>query len=168
MQITHYHNIVKKRSNFNCDHLQNYKTRMHSSRVPTDRLWILSYSIPCISGGSPLYADPPHRMQTPPDVDPPPPWTEGMAHACENISFRQLLLRVVIVPCIIWCPSGGLFGSISCWPLKNLMSGFGKPITKAEITTTSLCDSHSTFTPVMTGTPEETTSRVHHIRKFYI
>ena len=25
----------------------------------------------------------------------PPPWTEFMTHACENITFQQLLLRVV-------------------------------------------------------------------------
>ena len=27
----------------------------------------------------------------------PPSWTEGMTHACENITFPQLLLRVVII-----------------------------------------------------------------------
>ena len=29
-----------------------------------------------------------------PEADP-PPWTEGMTHACENITFSQLLLRAV-------------------------------------------------------------------------
>ena len=36
------------------------------------------------------------RMQTPwmqaPSL---PPWTKGMTHACENITFPQLLLRTV-------------------------------------------------------------------------
>ena len=27
----------------------------------------------------------------------PRPWTEGMTHACENITFPQLLLRAVIM-----------------------------------------------------------------------
>ena len=76
----------------------------------------------------------------------------------KKLSYCDHPQNYKIIPCIIWCPSGGLFGSISCWPLKNLMSGSGKPITKAEITTTSRCDSHSTFTPVMTGTPEQRTS----------
>ena len=32
----------------------------------------------------------------------PPPQTEGMIHACENITFPQLLLRAVNIPCVSW------------------------------------------------------------------
>ena len=64
-----------------------------------------------LNGSPHLDADPPRwqtppacrtppRMQTPPGCrpprqTPPPLWTEGMTHACENITFLQLLLRAV-------------------------------------------------------------------------
>ena len=40
----------------------------------------------------------PFTMHTPPLSHMPPPhlWTDGMIHACENITFPQLLLRAVI------------------------------------------------------------------------
>ena len=97
------------------------KTRMHSSRMRTVRLLIVSCSIPCISGGgfcpTPHDAEPLPRMQTPRWMQTPlvmwpvmhagkptPLWIEGMIHACENITFPQLLLRAVMRP--IWARDG--------------------------------------------------------------
>ena len=60
------------------------------------RLLTVSSSFPCISGGLPT-PHPVGRLEvfcpTLLDVDPleadPPLWTEGMTHACENITLPQ-------------------------------------------------------------------------------
>ena len=69
-------------------------TRIHSSRMRTARSLTVSRSIQ--SEGVSAQAPPP--MQTPPGCRPPaadPLWTEGMTHACEIITFPQLLLRAL-------------------------------------------------------------------------
>ena len=45
---------------------------------------------------TPLGCTPTPQMQTP-RMQNPPPRTEGMTHACENITFPQLLLQAVII-----------------------------------------------------------------------
>ena len=62
---------------------------MRSSRMRTARSLTTSCSIQWgVSAQSPL-----PRMHTPLDADAPPgcrpPWTEGMTHACENITLPQ-------------------------------------------------------------------------------
>ena len=40
-------------------------------------------------------------------TSPPPPWTDFLTYACENITFPQLLLRAVIIdfyPKLMGCP----------------------------------------------------------------
>ena len=49
----------------------------------------LRYTCPAMH--SPYHKFPYHAF--PPPCTPPPQWTEGMTHACENITFPQLLLR---------------------------------------------------------------------------
>ena len=55
---------------------------MHSSRMRTARSFTVSNRIRW-RGALPLDADPLL------DADPSPPWTEGMARACENITLPQ-------------------------------------------------------------------------------
>ena len=84
-----------------------YETRMHSSSIRTTCSLTVCHSILLGLGMQTPLGSPPPWMQTPPrqnppwcifllDVDPLPPWSEGMTHACENITFSQLLLQVVI------------------------------------------------------------------------
>ena len=53
----------------------------------------------CVSGvsvqGVYTSSDPEAHPRTQRQI--PRPWTEGMTHACENITFPQLLLRAVIM-----------------------------------------------------------------------
>ena len=85
---------------------------MHSSRMPTARSLTISRSIP--GRGS---AHPPPDVY-PPNAYPPghvmhavkpllPQWTEGITHACENITFPQLLLRSVITQVSIFAVCDG-------------------------------------------------------------
>ena len=52
----------------------------------------------CVSGRLSRGCTPPQiQRHTPGPRGRHPPWTEGMTHACENITFPQLLLRAVIM-----------------------------------------------------------------------
>ena len=56
---------------------------MHSSRMRTARSLTASRSIRVGGGGQRVWDTPL------------PPWTEFLTHACENITFPQLLLQAV-------------------------------------------------------------------------
>ena len=55
--------------------------------------------IPALGMSAPLHAGIPARgsAQCMLGYNPPPPWTEFLTHACQNITFPQLLLRTVII-----------------------------------------------------------------------
>ena len=89
-------------------------TRMHSSRMRTARF---SGLLSCHARPPPTMHIPqrcmPHlpcmapAKHAPRHACPPPPlWTEGMTHACENITFPQLLLWTVIAVTMVTfaCP----------------------------------------------------------------
>ena len=75
------------------------KTRMYSSRMRTVRCsgCLSCHAFPHLPCMTPDKHDPCHERPLPcthPATH--PPTTEGMIHACENITFPQLLLRTVI------------------------------------------------------------------------
>ena len=83
-----------------------YATRMHSSRMSTDRCSgrLSCHALPLPAMHAPYHACPlvMHAATCPPACMPPQPpprmallWTEFLTHTCENITFPQLLLRTL-------------------------------------------------------------------------
>ena len=78
----------------------NHKTRMHSSRMRATHLltvsrsaqWGICLGVVCLGGASAQGDVCPMACWDTPR----PPWTEFLTHACKNITFPQLLFRVVI------------------------------------------------------------------------
>ena len=63
---------------------------------PPPRMPSLPHMPPPATHAPPAMHTPPPHMSLLPSM-PPPPWTEFLTHACENITFPQLLLRMVIM-----------------------------------------------------------------------